>query len=169
MTSTKSPEPLPDEPLPDDREELDELDELDDELDDELEDEDDDELEELDDELDLDEAEQLPVSYSTSLPLTNPRMPVPVRPDELDDELDDELEDELDDDERLEPELAEPPLMKLCGTERNFSLKKPEYPGSASTRTGSVVWILPGSTRPSILVVPIPATRFRSALSKRGV
>ena len=26
MTSTKSPEPLPDEPLPDDREELDELD-----------------------------------------------------------------------------------------------------------------------------------------------
>ena len=162
MTSTKSPEPLPDEPLPDDREELDELDELDDELDDEL--------EELDDELDLDEAEQLPVSYSTSLPLTNPRMPVPVSPDELDDELDDELEDELDDDERLEPELAEPPLMKLCGTERIFSLKKPEYPGSASTRTGSAVWIfLSGLVRSLNLVVPIPATRFRSALSKRGV
>jgi len=88
-------------------------------------------------------------------------MPVPVSPDELDDELDDE---------RLEPELAEPPLMKLCGTERNFSLKKPEYPGSASTRTGSAVWIfLSGLVRSPNLVVPIPATRFRSALSKRGV
>ena len=53
--------------------------------------------------------------------------------DELEEELD-ELEEELDDED---DELAELPSMKLWGTERNFSLKKPEYPGSASVRNGS--------------------------------
>lgn len=69
-------------------------------------------------------------------------MPVPDgHPDDPldpeDEEPDDELDEEDDEDEEFELELAELPSMKLWGTERNFSLKKPEYPGSASVRNGS--------------------------------
>ena len=94
-------------------------------------------------------------------------------PDELEeDDEDEELEldeDELDELEDLEDaELAEPPLMKLLDTVRNFSLKRPEYPGSRSKKESEIVWGLTGSTAGPILVVPTPATRLRSARSKRG-